>query len=223
MSSFRTGFPGAQPVSMDRENIFALRDHPYKVSWKADGTRYMMLIDGRDRVFFVDRDNCVFKVHDLTFIHRKMPHKHISDTLLDGEMVIDEAGEGKKFPRYLVYDVVEFEKEKVGRGSFDLRLLCIDKEIIKARHTYIAQGRIDKTLEPFSVRLKQFWPLSDTATLLGPKFTKASLGHEPDGLVFQPCDRPYVAGRDDQILKWKPSSHNSVDFKLQVVRENRPG
>ncbi len=35
---------------MDRENIVKLRDEPYKVSWKADGTRYMMLIDGRDRV-----------------------------------------------------------------------------------------------------------------------------------------------------------------------------
>ncbi len=35
---------------MDRENIKNLRDFPYKVSWKADGTRYMMLIDGKDRV-----------------------------------------------------------------------------------------------------------------------------------------------------------------------------
>ena len=90
---------------MDRNNIENLRDYPYKVSWKADGTRYMMLIDGKDKVwrislqrrhlgscssfyllqiFFVDRDNCVFQVSNLTFLHRKMPHKHISDTLLDG-------------------------------------------------------------------------------------------------------------------------------------------
>ena len=53
-------------------------------------------------------------------------------------------------------------------------------------------------------------------TLLGPKFTKASLGHEPDGLVFQPSDEAYEPGRDDRILKWKPHTHNSVDFKLQV-------
>ena len=53
-------------------------------------------------------------------------------------------------------------------------------------------------------------------TLLGPKFTKASLGHEPDGLVFQPSDEAYKSGRDDNILKWKPHTHNSVDFKLQV-------
>jgi len=207
---------------MDRQNIAYLRTMPYKVSWKADGTRYMMLIDGKDRVFFVDRDNCVFQASDMTFFHRKMPHKHISDTLLDGEMVIDEVGDQRR-PRYLAYDVIKFEKEDVGKASFSIRLLCIDKEIIQARAKYIGEGRIDKLREPFSIRLKQFWPLSDAHVLLGPKFTKESLGHEPDGLVFQPSDKPYTPGRDDEILKWKPSSHNSVDFKMQVVRENRPG
>lgn len=34
----QTGFPGAQPVSMDKKNM-ALLEHPYMVSWKADGTR----------------------------------------------------------------------------------------------------------------------------------------------------------------------------------------
>ena len=82
--SCRSGFPGAQPVSMDRDNIQNLERQAYKVSWKADGTRYMMLIDGKDRIFFADRDNCIFQVHGMTFLHRKMPNKHISDTLLDG-------------------------------------------------------------------------------------------------------------------------------------------
>ena len=34
-----SGFPGCQPVSMDRKNI-SLLENPYMVSWKADGTRY---------------------------------------------------------------------------------------------------------------------------------------------------------------------------------------
>ena len=33
----------------------------------------------------------------------------------------------------------------------------------------------------------------------------------------------YECGRDDKILKWKSSSHNSVDFKLQIVREEGLG
>lgn len=54
------------------------------VSWKADGTRYMMLIDGPNGIFFVDRDNAVFQVERLTFLHRKDERRHLSNTLLDG-------------------------------------------------------------------------------------------------------------------------------------------
>ncbi|KAJ3606433.1 hypothetical protein NHX12_025954 [Muraenolepis orangiensis] len=35
----KSGFPGAQPVSMDRRNLLFLEQKQYKVSWKADGTR----------------------------------------------------------------------------------------------------------------------------------------------------------------------------------------
>ena len=43
-----------------------------------------MLIDGKDQTYFIDRDNCVFQVDNITFLHRKMPNKHIASTLLDG-------------------------------------------------------------------------------------------------------------------------------------------
>lgn len=35
----KSGFPGCQPVSMDCKNIKRLHEIPYRVSWKADGTR----------------------------------------------------------------------------------------------------------------------------------------------------------------------------------------
>ena len=76
------GFPGCQPVSMDKQNLVFLAERPYKVSWKADGTRYMMLINGKDEIYFADRDNCIYKVDGLTFLHRKDPNKHLTETLL---------------------------------------------------------------------------------------------------------------------------------------------
>lgn len=39
--------------------------------------------------------------------------------------------------------------------------------------------------EPFSVREKSFWEVTMAKKLLEDKFKKA-LGHEPDGLIFQP-------------------------------------
>ena len=49
--------------------------------------------------------------------------------------------------------------QDVGKTDFNRRLLCMEKEIIGARNTKITQGLLDKTKEPFSVRIKPFWDL----------------------------------------------------------------
>lgn len=64
---FRKGFPGAQPVSMTKANMRFVAEKSYMVSWKADGARYLMLINGKDQVYMLDRDNAVFKVSLSTF------------------------------------------------------------------------------------------------------------------------------------------------------------
>ena len=60
--------------------------------------------------------------------------------------------------------------------------------------------------------------------MLGESFSK-SVSHEVDGLIFQPAgkDDVYIGGRCVDMLKWKPAALNSVDFKLQVIRVERPG
>lgn len=78
------GFPGGQPVSMDMSNIQLLHQKPYRVSWKADGTRYMMLIQKADEVYFFDRDNSVFQVEGLRFPLRSNINEHLINTLIDG-------------------------------------------------------------------------------------------------------------------------------------------
>ncbi|CAG5056469.1 unnamed protein product [Parnassius apollo] len=213
------GFPGSQPVSMTLDNISLLQIKPYRVSWKADGVRYMMLIDGEDKVYMLDRDNCVFKAHGLKFLHNKTM-KHLTNTLLDGEMVVDKE-DGEEKPRYLCYDIIRFENQNVGRESFyPIRLMCIEKEIMNPRNRAIASGMISKG--PFSVHLKEFWDLSMAQYLLEEKFAR-KLYHEPDGLIFQPSKQGYVPGACKEVLKWKPSDMNSVDFRLKIVTESGQG
>lgn len=179
------GFPGCQPISMDLQNLKLLHTKPYRVSWKADGTRYMMLIVDTDKVFFVDRDNSIFQVMHMRFPYRKDLGRHLKDTLLDGEMVIDKVN-GLSIPRFLVYDIIKFENEDVGKQAFfPTRLKCIEVDIIGPRYEAMKRGMIDKTKEPFSVRNKMFWDLIQAKALLGPKFG-STLSHEPDGLIFQP-------------------------------------
>nr|XP_006626214.1 PREDICTED: mRNA-capping enzyme [Lepisosteus oculatus] len=216
----KSGFPGAQPVSMDRKNLCLLEQNAYKVSWKADGTRYMMLIDGRNEVYMIDRDNSVFHIANLEFPFRKDPRIHLSNTLLDGEMIIDKVN-GQPVPRYLIYDIVKFNGQPVGQCDFNIRLLCIEKEIISPRLEKMKNGQIDKTKEPFSVRNKPFFDIHASRKLLEGSFT-SQVSHEVDGLIFQPVGK-YKPGRCDDILKWKPPSHNSVDFRLKVTKVGGEG
>lgn len=180
----RSGFPGAQPVSMDRKNIRMLEQNGYKVSWKADGTRYMMLIDGRNEVYMIDRDNSVFHIENLEFPFRKDLRIHLSNTLLDGEMIIDKVN-GQPVPRYLIYDIIKFSGQPVGQCDFNRRLLCIEKEIISPRFEKMKLGQIDKAKEPFSVRNKPFFDIHAARKLLEGSFT-SQVSHEVDGLIFQP-------------------------------------
>ena len=39
---------------------------------------------------------------------------------------------------------------------------CIEKEIIFARNEAIRLGKLDRRIEPFSVRQKQFYPINET-------------------------------------------------------------
>jgi mRNA-capping enzyme len=59
-------------------------------------------------------------------------------------------------------------------------------EIMAPRDLAAQQGTLDKNVEPFSVRLKQFWDVRETRRILEkfvPKIT-----HENDGLIFNPLD-----------------------------------
>lgn len=66
------------------KNIRYLHQKPYRVSWKADGTRYMMLIKKENEIYFFDRDNACFKVSGIRFPCQDNLNTHIFDTLIDG-------------------------------------------------------------------------------------------------------------------------------------------
>ena len=87
---------------------------------------------------------------------------------------------------------------------------------------FFVSGLIDKNKEPFSIRKKEFWDVSEAYKLMSDDF-KNQLAHEPDGLIFQPSRDPYKSGREDSVLKWKPAEMNSVDFKLKIVKESGAG
>ncbi|XP_057513116.1 uncharacterized protein LOC130795154 isoform X3 [Actinidia eriantha] len=193
-------FPGSHPVSLNRANLQLLRQRYYYATWKADGTRYMMLIT-MDGCYLVDRN------FNFQRVQMRFPCKSTNDvriniicfqeaekthhfTLLDGEMIIDTLPDSQKQERrYLIYDMMAINLVSLVERPFNERWKMLEKEVIEPRnlerqHIYQSRNpyyRYD--LEPFRVRRKDFWLLSTVTKLL--KEFIPRLSHEADGLIFQ--------------------------------------
>ncbi|XP_048225820.1 mRNA-capping enzyme [Ricinus communis] len=221
-------FPGSHPVSLSRDNLQLLRQRYYYATWKADGTRYLMLIM-MDGCYLIDR-SFNFRRLQMRFPCRStgegLADKTHHCTLLDGEMIIDTMPDSQKQERrYLIYDVMAINHVSVIERPFYERWKMLEKEVIEPRNyerhnIYQSKNpyyRYD--LEPFRVRRKDFWLLSTVTKLLKEFIPK--LSHDADGLIFQGWDDPYVPRTHEGLLKWKYPEMNSVDFLFEVDADDR--
>ena len=191
------GFPGSQPVEMNAQNLNLIFENPYKVSPNAGGTRYMMLIEGENRIYMFDSAQNVFEVKEKCPKFPKVNHldQHIIETLLDGEIVFADDQEHVSRPTYLIRDIVRFEGKEIGDESLDTRLSCIEEDLLSARESAEREGFIDTSQELFGVKRKDFHDLNELDTLF-----------IDYGLVFQPANEPYKVGKCFNILEWRSSS-----------------
>ncbi|XP_074373520.1 uncharacterized protein LOC141713851 [Apium graveolens] len=222
-------FPGSHPVSLNSVNLELLKQHKYFATWKADGTRYMMLIT-MDGCYLIDR-KFNFRRVQMRFPCRATGEGAAEDkthhfTLLDGEMIIDTLpGSLKKERRYLIYDMMAINQVSITERPFCERWKMIEKEVIEPRNQErynICQSRnpyYRYDLEPFRVRRKDFWILSSVPKVLKEFIPK--LPHDADGLIFQRWDDHYVPRTCEQLLKWKYATMNSVDFLYEMVESSQ--
>ena len=217
-------FPGSHPVSLDRKNLQMLRQKYYYGTWKADGTRYMMLINS-DGCYLIDR-KFTFRRIQMRFPLKQSINEHgiaketHNGTLLDGEMVIDTLPDThKQDRRYLIYDIIAINQKPIKDWPFCERWKLIGKEVIEPRNIE-RQSRdlcYRYDMESFRVRRKDFWMLSTITKLLKDFIPK--LSHEADGLIFQGWEDAYVLGTHNGLLKWKYPEMNTVDFLFELVDE----
>ncbi|KAG6486209.1 hypothetical protein ZIOFF_054779 [Zingiber officinale] len=218
-------FPGSHPVSLNRDNLQLLRQRYYYATWKADGTRYMMFINSKG-CYLIDRNFCFRRVQ-MRFPLKNAAESFHNDTLIDGEMIIDQIPDVGQKRRYLAYDLVALNGFSVMKLPFSERWKLLEEEVIRPRNYERKQLESDSKghpiyrydMEPFSVRRKDFWFLSTVTKLL--KEFIPRLSHEADGLIFQGWDDPYIPRTHEGLLKWKYPEMNSVDFLFEVGSENR--
>jgi mRNA guanylyltransferase len=177
-------FPAPQPISVERRHFGQLNSHPYVVSPKADGERFLLVALG-DRSVLINR---AFEETDIKFRFKK---NAFEGTILDVEKI------GK---RILVFDAYQVNGEVIKDKGLDERL---------ERATSLVKSVLKTSKDPLKIEMKPVFERNELEKALNTDF-----GYETDGLIFTPKDEPARIGTHETMFKWKPLEKNTVDFQV---------
>jgi hypothetical protein len=177
-------FPAPQPISVERRHFGQLNGHPYVVSPKADGERFLLVTLG-DRSVLINR---AFEETDIKFRFKK---NAFEGTILDVEKIGN---------RILVFDAYQVNGEIIKDRGLDERL---------ERATSLVKSVLKTSKDPLKIEMKPVFERDELE-----KAIKTDFGYETDGLIFTPKDEPARVGTHETMFKWKPLEKNTVDFQV---------
>ncbi|GAA6010437.1 hypothetical protein JCM11491_006938 [Sporobolomyces phaffii] len=212
-------FPGSQPVSFDLQSLKLLETEDFWVCEKSDGVRVLVLIVATgfgQETYLIDRKENIYQNYYLSFPHQDGLEYNHSNTVLDGEYVIDvDPVTGQHIPRLLVFDCLVLDSENLMEKPLLKRYGRLKEFVMKPYDKAQKSLPPDVVLQqPFQVVLKK----QELAYGIEAVFRDhvPALMHGNDGLIFTSAESPYTPGTDPKILKWKPPAENSIDFLLQL-------
>ncbi|KAI1794609.1 mRNA capping enzyme, alpha subunit [Ganoderma leucocontextum] len=220
-------FPGAQPVSFAAKDLEKLEAHDYWVAEKSDGIRVLLLIHTNittcdQMVYLIDRHNSYRELTGLYFPHHEDPRKPLRSTIVDGELVIDVDPHTKQETlRYLAFDCLVADDQNVMSRPLDKRYGRLQKWVYEPYRKMMRDHPHMAMQQPFEFKVKDVkfsYRVEDVFNIDIPQ-----LQHGNDGLIYTCVSTPYAPGTDPNILKWKPPSENSIDFKLVLRFSPTPG
>ncbi|KAJ7775028.1 mRNA capping enzyme, catalytic domain-containing protein [Mycena metata] len=208
-------FPGSQPVSFAKSDLVKLESQDFWVCEKSDGLRVLLFVntDPTSRsqtVYLIDRNNNYYELQGLFFPNAtQLP---LLDTIVDGELVYDVDPRTKQETlRFLAFDCLVVDGQNIMARPLDKRYARLKSfffqpfDKMKKDHSHVTKTH------PFDIRVKKV-EFSYSAQQVFADM--ANLQHGSDGLIYTCVNAPYTPATDDNILKWKPPSENSIDFKL---------
>ncbi|KAJ5894484.1 mRNA capping enzyme catalytic domain-containing protein [Penicillium taxi] len=218
-------FPGAQPVSFSRKHLTELQQRDYYVCEKTDGIRCLM--------YFArgDPDSDMPEIHyliDRKNDYRYVPHLHFPlpgddtfqsyhvDTLVDGELVNDTFEDGTQQLKYLVFDCLVLDGQSLMHRTLDKRLAYFKEKVLKPYNAMYRKFPEEKQHRAFAVEDKSTQFSYGIEMMFRDIIPKVKCIHGNDGLIFTCRSTPYRNGTDEHILKWKPPSENTVDFRMRL-------
>jgi len=193
----RDNFPGPQPISLERKDIYKMEMYFYTACEKTDGMRYLLYANskGPDKnVFLIDRAFRFYKVN-ITFSDYVF-----NETIIDGELVCNNTGQWC----FYIHDCICLSGINVSKSPFNIRYAFIKKAVETKNYT--------STLDaPFTLKLKKFWDFCKFSEMLQ-YYTENRPDHKVDGLIFTPLKLGVGTGTQMSLFKWK--YHHTFDFSV---------
>ncbi|EAU88637.1 mRNA guanylyltransferase [Coprinopsis cinerea okayama7 len=212
-------FPGSQPVSFSSKDLQKLESHDFWVCEKSDGIRVLFLVvltpDQPDEqvVFLIDRHNTYRQILGFVFPHHENPRNLLRNTLIDGELVLDVDPVTKKETMcFLAFDCLVIDDQNVMTKTLDKRYGRLQEWWYKPYMRMLRDHPHTAETQPFAVKIKDISLSYHVEKVFNVDIP--NLHHGNDGLIYTCVNTPYTPGTDNNILKWKPPSENSIDFKL---------
>ncbi len=172
--------------------------------------------DGSEIHYLIDRKNDYYFVSGL---HFPVPNDdtfqnfHIG-TIIDGELVNDRLPTGGMQLRYLVFDCLILDGNSLMHRTLDKRLAYFRDKVYNPYKALYTKFPEELQYLPFQVEFKNMEFSYGIEMMFRDVLPK--LPHGNDGLIFTARNQPYKFGTDEHILKWKPETENSVDFRLTL-------
>lgn len=216
-------FPGAQPVSFAARHIVELQQQAYFVCEKSDGIRCLMYLTYDDRpegraqaTYLIDRKNDYWYVPGPIFPKSvDKPYDFHVATILDGELVNDTQADGSTRMKYLVFDCLVLDGNRLIHRTLDKRLGYFYEHLDNPLQAFYKKWHDDAAALPFLVERKKMELAYGIEKMF--KEILPHLPHGNDGLIFTCKSTPYQFGTDQHILKWKSEEENSIDFRMVLT------
>ncbi|KZP12558.1 hypothetical protein FIBSPDRAFT_913260 [Athelia psychrophila] len=210
-------FPGSQPVSFGVRDLDKLELQDFWVCEKSDGMRVLLFVNTlpskEQLVYIIDRHNAYRQLDGFVFPHHMNPSAMLGNTIVDGELVIDTDPKTRKNTmRFLAFDCLVVDNENVMTKNLEKRYGRLKDFFHRPYAKMMRDYPHMAASQPFHIKVKDVRPSYHVGTV----FTEdiPALQHGNDGLIYTCVTTPYVTATDPNIIKWKPPSENSIDFKL---------
>lgn len=239
-------FIGPSTISLEVKNIQPMNENnripnirnPYTITDKADGTRKLLVVNEKGKIYLIDTNMNV----QFTGLYTKSK-KHFN-SMLDGEHIVhDKSGDFinlyASFDIYFIQGKDQRTKEfihssdtkKKERSLYRLNQLNDFIQSLEPQHI-ANQGK------PLVIQPKTFEISYDETTFFQQckkmlhTIHSDSYHYETDGLIFTPCNLGVGMDYQDKkpydfkhtwmhTFKWKPPQYNTIDFLVTTKKDTK--